>query len=128
MMTKTAAVLTLLVALAAAVYLIYLSTVARHRYEVASANCKTCTAIKDAVETNWRSVQSSIELLKAKKQYKEAERVAKEHAGERPVNFDVPCLDCEIAAPDYTAPTTVAALALLTSTILFGAVKPKRRR
>jgi hypothetical protein len=125
-LTKAAAIMVLLVALAAAVYLIYLSTVVRGRYEASLANCATCTAIKEVADANWRSIESNIELLKAKKKYREAEKFAQEHAGERPVNFDVPCSDCETPAPDYSMPTTVASLGLLASALLFGAVKPRR--
>jgi hypothetical protein len=126
-LTKTAAILALIVALAAAGYLTYLSTVVRSRYEKSISNCMTCTAVKEAVASNWRSVESSIELLKSKKKYREAEKVAQEHAGEKPVDIDVPCSDCETPAPDYSTPTTVAALGLLASAVLFGAARPTRR-
>jgi hypothetical protein len=126
-LTKTAAILALMVALAAAGQLIYLSTVVRSRYQASVSNCMTCTAVKEAVTSNWRSVESSIELLKAQKKYREAEKVAQEHAGEKPVDIDVPCSDCETRAPDYSTPTTVAALGLLVAAVLFGAVKPTRR-
>jgi hypothetical protein len=125
-LTKTAAILALMVALAATGHLIYLSTVVRGRYEKAASNCMTCTAVKEAVASNWRSVESSIERLKAQKKFREAEKVAREHAGERPVNIDVPCLDCEVPAPDYSTSITVAALGLLAAAVLFGAVKPRR--
>ncbi|MGB9202334.1 MAG: hypothetical protein WCB94_00030 [Terriglobales bacterium] len=125
-LTKTAAILVLMVALAAAGYLLYLSTLVRGRYEKAASSCATCTAVKEAVASNWRSVESSIELLKAQKKYREAEKVAQQHAGERPVSIDVPCSDCEMAAPDYSTPTTVVALGLLAAAVLFGAVKPAR--
>jgi hypothetical protein len=126
-LTKTAAILALMVALAAAGYLIYLSTVVRQRYQASVANCTTCTAIKEAVASNWRSVEATIGHLKAQKKFREAEKVAREHAGERPVSIDVPCSDCEIPAPDYSTPTSVAAVGLLVSAVLFGAVKPARR-
>jgi hypothetical protein len=125
--TKTAAILALMIALAAAGYLIYLSTVVRQRYQASVANCTTCTAIKEAVASNWRSVEATIGHLKAQKKFREAEQVAREHAGERPVNIDVPCSDCGTPAPDYSTPTSVAAVGLLVSAILFGAVKPARR-
>lgn len=126
-LTKTAAILALMVALAAAGYLIYLSTVVRQRYQAAVASCTTCTAIKEAVASNWRSVEATIDRLKAQKKFREAEKVAREHAGERPVNIDVPCSDCEIPAPDYSTPTSVAAVGFLVSAVLFGAVRPARR-
>jgi hypothetical protein len=125
-LTKAAAILALMVALVAAGYLLYLSTVVRNRYEKAASNCATCTAVKEVVASNWRSVESTIEVLKAQKKYREAEKVAQEHAGERPVNIEVPCSDCEMPAPDYSTPTTVAALGLLAAAVLFGAVKPAR--
>jgi len=125
-LTKAAAIIVLIGALVAAGYLIYLYTVVKGRYEKSLSSCTTCRAVKEAVAANWRSVESSIEGLKAKKKYREAEKLAQEHAGERPVDIDVPCSDCETPAPDYSTPTAVAALGLLASTLLFGAVKPRR--
>jgi len=116
----------LIVALAAVGYLAYESTLVRARYKEAMLACESCTAVKEAAEINWRSVESSIELLKAKGKYREAEKLAQDHAGEKPVNVDVPCLGCETPAPDYSMAGAVAALGLITSAALFGAVKPRK--
>jgi hypothetical protein len=75
---------------------------------------------------NWRAVESSIALLKTKGKYREAEKFAREHAGEKPLDMDVPCMDCETPAPDYTVPSTIAALGLIASTLLLGVSKPRR--
>jgi hypothetical protein len=80
-----------------------------------------CTTVKEAVAANWRWVESSIELLKAKGKYREAKKFVQDHAGERPINIDVPCLDCETPAPDYFMPSAVAAVGLIASAVLFGA-------
>jgi hypothetical protein len=123
-MTKAAAVITLIIALVAAGYLVYESTVVRTRYETAALACTNCTTVKEAAEANWRSVESSIATLQSKKKYREAEKLARDHAAEKPLNIDVPCLDCETPPPDYTRLGTVAVLGAILSAILFGAVKP----
>ncbi|MFI5102553.1 MAG: hypothetical protein ACHP9V_04180 [Terriglobales bacterium] len=125
-LTKAVAVVTLIVTLIAAGYLIYESTVVRARYKAASSACMTCTVLKEAVAANWRLVESSIELLKSKGKYREAEKFAREHAGEKPINVDAPCEGCEIPAPDYDTPTAVTAVGLIASAVLFGAVKPRK--
>ncbi len=120
-LTKAAAVITLIVALVAAGYLAYESTVVRGRYKAAILTCMDCTTVKEAVAANWRWVESSIELLKARGKYREAEKFAQEHARERPVNADVPCPDCDTPAPYYSMPSAVAVLGLIVSAVLFGA-------
>jgi hypothetical protein len=75
---------------------------------------------------NWREVESSIALLKAKGKYREAEKFARDHASEKPPDIDLPCMDCETPAPDYTMPSAIAGLGLIASTLLFGASKPRR--
>jgi hypothetical protein len=40
--------------------------------------------------------------------------------------MDIPCMDCETPAPDYTMPGAIAGLGLIASTLLFGASKPRR--
>ncbi len=125
-LTKATAVLALMVALVAAVYLVYESTVVRDRYKSAHSSCMNCAAVKEALAANWRVVESSIELLKAKGKYREAEKFAQDHASERPVNIDVPCLDCDTPAPDYSMPSAVAAVGLIASIVLFGAAKPRK--
>jgi hypothetical protein len=122
--TKAAAIIALIVALAAAGYLVYESTAVRDRYKASIVACMSCTATKEAVAANWRSVESSLELLKAKKKYREAEKFAQKHADERPINTDVPCSDCATPAPDYATPSAVAAVGLIAAVVLFGAVKP----
>lgn len=123
-MTKAAAVITLIIALVAAGYLVYEYTVIRPRYETAALACTSCTTVKEAADANWRSIESNIKTLQAKKKYREAEKLAQDHAAEKPLNIDVPCSDCETPPPDYTRPGTVAVLGTILSTILFGAVKP----
>jgi hypothetical protein len=127
-MIKAAAIFALVIGLAAAAYLAYLSTVVRQRYNLSVSNCANCTAVKEVVAANWVAIQSRIDLLKAEKKYREAEKLAIEHAKERPVNIDIPCVDCETLAPDYSTSTTVAVIGLIASAVLFGAVKPKRYR
>jgi len=123
-LTKAAAIIALMVALVAAGYLVYESTAVRVRYKASIMACMSCTATKEAVAANWHWVESSIELLKAKGKYREAEKFAQKHADERPINTDVPCSDCDTPAPDYSTPSAVAAVGLIASVVLFGAVKP----
>jgi hypothetical protein len=125
-LTKGAAVIALIVALVAAGYLTYDATLVRSRYDAAVLACTNCTTLKESMAANWREVQSSIERLKAKGKNREAEKVARDHAGEKPPDIDVPCMDCETPAPDYTLPSAIAGLGLIASTLLFGASKPRR--
>jgi hypothetical protein len=125
-MIKGAAILSLLIALAAAGYLIYQSTVIRTRYNEAALNCRDCTAVKEAFAANWKIVESNVELLKSKGKEREAEKYAKEHAIEKPVEVDVPCSDCDIPVPEYSTPSAVAVSGLILALVLFGAVKPGR--
>src|SRR6266852_1617414 len=125
-LTKAAAVITLIVALVAAGYLAYESTLVRNRYNAAVLACTNCTTLKESMAANWREVESNIELLKAKRKYREAEKFARDHAGEKPLDMNVPCMDCETPAPDYTMPSAIAGLGLIASALLFGASKPRR--
>jgi hypothetical protein len=126
-LTKVAAIITLITALAATGYLVYQLTLVRSEYQAAALNCKDCTAVKEAVATNWLAIQARIDVLKAKGKSREAEKLAQEHASEKPVNIDVPCSDCEVAAPDYSKSSAVAVVGLVVSALLFGAVRPARR-
>jgi hypothetical protein len=123
-MIKAAAILALLIALAATGYLIYQSTIIRNRYNEAALNCRDCTAVKEAFASNWKTVESNIELLKSKGKNREAEKYAKEHAIEKPVDVDIPCSDCDTPAPEYSTPSAIAVSGLILSMVLFGAVKP----
>jgi len=125
-MTKLAAIITLLIAIVAAAYLVYEATLVRPKYQAAALACTNCTTVKEAAEAHWRQVESSIELLKAQKKYREAEKFAHDHASEKPLDIDIPCADCETPAPDYTKPGTVAVLGSIASAILFGAVKARK--
>ena len=125
-LTKAAAVITLIVSLAAAGYLAYEAILVRGRYNAAVLACTNCTTLKESMAANWREVESSIELLKAKRKYREAEKFARDHAGEKPLDMNVPCMDCETPAPDYTMPSAIAGLGLIASALLFGASKPRR--
>src|ERR1700690_1541150 len=125
-MIKAAAILSLLIALTAAGYLIYQSTVIRNRYNEAVLNCRDCIAVKEAFAANWKTIESNVELLKSKGKNREAEKYAKEHAREKPVDVDVPCLDCETSAPEYSTAGAVAVSGFILATVLFGAVKPGR--
>jgi len=125
-LTKAAAMITLIVALAAAGYLAYEAAFVRSRYDAAVLACANCTTLKESMAANWREVESSIELLKAKRKYREAEKFARDHAREKPLDIDVPCTDCETPAPDYAMPSTIAGLGLIGSALLFGATKPRR--
>ena len=125
-MIKSAATIALLIALAAAGYLIYQSTVIRSRFNEAVLNCRDCTAVKEAFADNWKTIESNTALLKSQGKNREVEKYAKEHAREKPVDVDVPCLDCETPAPEYATPSAVAVSGLILSMVLFGAAKPKR--
>jgi hypothetical protein len=125
-LTKAAAAIMLIVALVAAGYLGYEVTLVRSRYDAAVLACANCTTLKESMAANWREVQSNIKLLKDKRKYREAEKFARDHAGEKPVDIDVPCTDCETPAPDYTMPSAIAGLGLIASALLFGASKPRR--
>jgi hypothetical protein len=126
-LTKAAAVIALIVALVAAGYLAYDATLVRSRYDAAVLACTNCTTLKESMAANWREVQSNIELLKAKRKNREAEKFARDHAGEKPLDIDIPCTDCETPAPDYTMPSAITGLGLIASTLLFGASKPRRK-
>jgi hypothetical protein len=117
---------TLIVALAATGYLVYLSTVVRNRYNASLVNCANCTAVKEAVAANWQSVESRIESLKAAGKKREAEKFAREHANERPLNIEVPCSDCDTPAPDYSLSAATAVVGFIASMVLFGVAKPRR--
>ena len=125
-LTKAAAVITLIVALVAVGYLAYEAILVRGRYNAAVLACTNCTTLKESMAANWREVESNIALLKAKRKYREAEKFARDHAGEKPLDIDVPCTNCETPAPDYTTPSAIAGLGLIASTLLFGASKPRR--
>jgi hypothetical protein len=125
-LTKATAVISLIVALVAAGYLAYEAAFVRSRYDAAVLACTNCTTLKESLAANWREVESSTELLKAKRKYREAEKFVRDHAGEKPPDIDVPCADCETPAPDYTVPSVIAGLGLIASTLLFGASKPRR--
>jgi hypothetical protein len=125
-MIKAAAILILVIALSAAGYLIYQSTLVRSRYNEAALNCRDCTAVKEAFADNWKTVESNVELLKSKGKYREAEKYAKQHAMEKPVEIEVPCVDCDTPAPEYSTSSAIAVVGLILSTLLFGAGKPGR--
>src|ERR1700686_2824042 len=125
-LTKAAAVITLIVALVAAGYLAYEATFLRSGYDAPGLACTNCTTLKESMAANWREVESSIELLKAKRKYREAKKFGRAHAGEKPPHIDVPCMDCETPPPDYTMASAIAGLGLIASTLLFGASKPRR--
>lgn len=69
---KIAAVIALLTAACAFAYLIYQGTTLRDRYKASIYKYMECRTGRDAVEANWNAVQSEIELLKDKGQYKQA--------------------------------------------------------
>ncbi len=125
-MTKAAAVVMLIIALAAAGYLAYQADVVRPKYQAAALACTNCTSVKEAAAAHWQQIESSIEVLKAQKKSREAEKFAHDHASEKPLDIDVPCADCETQPPDYTRPGTVAVLGSIASAMLFGAVKTRR--
>ena len=125
-LTKAAAVIMLIVALVAAGYLAYEAILIRGRYNAAVLACTNCTTLKESMAANWGEVESSIKLLKAKGKYREAEKFARDHAGEKPLGIDVPCTDCETPAPDYTTPSAIAGLGLIASGLLLGASKARR--
>jgi hypothetical protein len=125
-MTKAAALITMMVALVAAAYLVYEATVVRPKYQAAALACTNCTTVKEAAEAHWRQIEATIELLKAQTKYREAEKFAHDHASEKPLDIDIPCADCETPAPDYTKPGTAVVLGSIASAMLFGAVKARK--
>src|SRR5260370_41206762 len=125
-LTKAAAVITLIVALVAAGYLAYEATLVRSRYDAAVLACTNCITLKESMAANWREVESNIKVLKDERKYREAEKFAREHAGEKPLDMDIPCMDCETPAPDYTMPSAIAGLGFIASALLFGASKSRR--
>src|SRR5260370_24674331 len=107
-LTKAAAVITLIVALVAVGYLAYESTLVRSRYNAAVLACPNCTTLKESMAANWREVEPSIALLKAKRKHPEAEKFTRKHAGVKHLATHIPRMDCETAPPDYTMPIVLA--------------------
>src|SRR5258708_37815604 len=103
-LTKAAAVITLIVALVAAGYLAYELTLIRSRYDAAVLACTNCTNLKESMAANWREVESSIKILKAKGKYREAEKFARDHAVEKRRDIDCPCEDGRAPGRHYTMP------------------------
>jgi len=128
MLTRVAAMIAMVVTLAAAGYVsfVFYQDKVERKFDKAASLCALCTAGKQAALANWDSVQSHIAQLKSQGKNKDAARFAQEHAGERPVDTDVPCSDCGLPGPDYNTPGAVTAVGLIASVVLFGAVKPSK--
>ncbi len=125
--TKAAAILALIVTLAAAgdlLYVLYQDKV-ELKFVNEALDCLACKSAKNAAVANWEYVESKIELLDAQHRYAEEAAFKKQHAGEQPVNTDLPCSSCDLPGPDYTTPGAVAVVGLIVSLALFGAAKPK---
>jgi polyferredoxin len=125
--TKAAAILALIVTLVAVGFMcvtLYQEKV-ELKFALEAMGCASCVSGKEAVVANWRYVQSHIELLKAQGKDREALNFEREHAGERPINTDLPCPTCDLPGPDYTTPGAVAVVGLIVSLALFGAAKPR---
>ena len=127
-MIRAVAIFALIIGLAAAGYQAYLLTIVKKRYDTAMSNCANSKAIQETIAANWRSVEANVDLLKAKRKFREAEKFAQEHASERPPNFELPVPDCDVPAPDYVPSSVVAVVGLIASVVIFGAAKPRRRR
>jgi hypothetical protein len=117
----------MVVTLAAAGYVsfVFYQDKVERKFDKAASLCALCTTGKQVAQTNWDSVQSHLEQLKSHKRNKEAEKFAQAHASEKP--DDAPCTDCDLPGPDYNTPGAVAAVGLIASVVLWGAVKPKER-
>ena len=124
---KSAAVVALLVTLVAVGYLCvtFYQEKVDLKFQIEALSCASCTTAKEAAVANWNYVQSRIELLKTQGKDREALQFEREHAGERPVNTDLPCPTCNLPGPDYMTPGAVAIVGLIVSLALFGAAKPK---
>jgi hypothetical protein len=121
--TKAAAVVALVVTLVAAGDLcvtLYQDKV-QLKFQLEAMRCASCVSGREAAAANWNYVQSQIELLKIEGKDREAFKFEQDHAGERPVNADVPCPYCDLPPPDYTTPGVVAVVGLIVSLALFGA-------
>jgi hypothetical protein len=119
--TKTAAILA---AAGDLLYVLYQEKV-ELKFALEALDCANCRTAKNAAVANWGYVQSEIELLDQQHKYAEEAAFQKKHAGEEPVNTDLPCPNCDTPDPDYTAPGAIAIVGLLTSLALFGAAKKK---
>ena len=126
--TKAAAAIALIVTVVAAGYLcvtFYDDKVAL-KYQIEALHCASCMSAKEAAVANWNAVQSHIELLQAQGKDREALKFAQDHAGEKPVNTDVPCPNCDLPSPDYTTPGAVVVIGLIVSLTLFGVAGKQR--
>jgi polyferredoxin len=125
--TKAAAILALIVTLVAVGFMcvtLYQEKV-ELKFALEAMGCAKCVSAKEAAVANWHYVQSQIELLKAQGKDREALKFEREHAGERPVNSDLPCPTCDLPGPNYATPGAVAIVGLIVSLALFGVAKPK---
>jgi hypothetical protein len=123
--TKAAAILTLIVAIGAAGYLIYQATVVRAKYEADVVSVAACATKREATTANWEEVQSKIELLKAQGKYKEALDFAKQHAEEKPFFVGECGQSLDLQPPTYALPAGISVVSLIASLALFGAAKSK---
>jgi len=91
--TKAAAILALIVTLAAAGDLLYVQYQEKVelKFALEALDCAKCRSAKSAAVANWEYVESEIELLDQQQKYAEEAAFQKQHAGERPVNTDLPC-------------------------------------
>jgi hypothetical protein len=123
--TKAAAVLALIVTVVALGFMcvtLYQEKV-ELKFALEAMGCASCVTAKEAIAANWRAVQSQIELLKAQGKDQEALNFERQHAGEQPVNTDLPCPTCDLPGPNYTTPGAVVIVGLIVSLALFGAAK-----
>jgi hypothetical protein len=126
--TRAAATIALIVTLVAAGYLcvILYQDKVEMKFQIEALHCASCISAKEAAVANWNYVQSYIELLQAQGKDREALKFARDHAGEKPVNSEVPCPDCDLHSADYTTPGAVALVGLLISLTLFGVAGKQR--
>jgi hypothetical protein len=116
---KAAAIIALIVTLVAVGFMcvtLYQEKV-ELKFALEAARCLSCISGKEAAVANWRAVQSHLGLLDAEAKYGEEKEYLLKHAGEEPVNIDVPC---DLPGPDYTTPGAVAIVGLMVSLTLFG--------
>jgi hypothetical protein len=125
--TKAAAILALVVTLVAVGFMcatLYQEKV-ELKFTLEAMHCASCVTGKQAAVANWHAVQSQIELLKAQGKDRQALTFEEAHAGDQPVNTDLPCPTCNLPGPDYMTPGVIAIVGFTVSLALFGAAKPK---
>jgi len=123
--TKVAAILSLIVTLCAAGYLLYQFAMVRPHYNADVSDYTSCKAGREAALTNWDNVQSQIELLKTQGKYQEAIAYIKKHENERPMFIGECGQFLDLQQPTYSSPAAIAVVGLIASLALFGGATRK---